>query len=220
MAGSVKASVGNFIVSPGWPRLTRFLSDADHRTRNPRRRRQAIPPGPPAPSVGSPVRLRPHRSAIITPPNTAILAVGTTVATAVVKNGQVVAGQTLIKRLNGDHCVFDGTVGTNSRRPKRTVRKAGIAGGLSAIWSGLKSECVPAGSLIRAGGLFFLSRFHGFPISSVFCGRAYSFFAAPWLSLDGTDRGPLPRRDAPCRHSNGPASGRRREVASLHIPPL
>jgi pyruvate dehydrogenase E2 component (dihydrolipoamide acetyltransferase) len=53
----------------------------------------------------------PKFTAIINPPNAAILAVGTTVAKAVVKNGQVVAGQTLTMTLSCDHRVFDGAVG-------------------------------------------------------------------------------------------------------------
>ncbi|WP_237023414.1 dihydrolipoamide acetyltransferase family protein [Lacunisphaera limnophila] len=53
----------------------------------------------------------PKFTAIINPPNAAILAVGTTVAKPVVKNGQVVAGQTLTVTLSCDHRVFDGAVG-------------------------------------------------------------------------------------------------------------
>ena len=53
----------------------------------------------------------PKFTAIINPPNAAILAVGTTVAKAVVKNGQVVPGQTLTMTLSCDHRVFDGAVG-------------------------------------------------------------------------------------------------------------
>ena len=53
----------------------------------------------------------PKFTAIINPPNAAILAVGTTVAKAVVKNGQIVAGQTLTMTLSCDHRVFDGAVG-------------------------------------------------------------------------------------------------------------
>jgi pyruvate dehydrogenase E2 component (dihydrolipoamide acetyltransferase) len=53
----------------------------------------------------------PKFTAIINPPNAAILAVGTTVAKAVVKNGQVVAGQTMTMTLSCDHRVFDGAVG-------------------------------------------------------------------------------------------------------------
>ena len=53
----------------------------------------------------------PKFTAIINPPNAAILAVGTTVAKAVVKNGSVVAGQTMTMTLSCDHRVFDGAVG-------------------------------------------------------------------------------------------------------------
>jgi pyruvate dehydrogenase E2 component (dihydrolipoamide acetyltransferase) len=53
----------------------------------------------------------PKFTAIINPPNSAILAVGTTVAKPVVKNGQVVAGQTMTVTLSADHRVFDGAVG-------------------------------------------------------------------------------------------------------------
>jgi pyruvate dehydrogenase E2 component (dihydrolipoamide acetyltransferase) len=53
----------------------------------------------------------PKFTAIINPPNAAILAVGTTVVKAVVKNGQVVPGQTLTMTLSCDHRVFDGAVG-------------------------------------------------------------------------------------------------------------
>jgi len=53
----------------------------------------------------------PKFTAIINPPNAAILAVGTTVAKAVVKNGQVVPGQTMTMTLSCDHRVFDGAVG-------------------------------------------------------------------------------------------------------------
>ena len=53
----------------------------------------------------------PKFTAIINPPNAAILAVGTTVAKPVVKNGQIVAGQTLTVTLSCDHRVFDGAVG-------------------------------------------------------------------------------------------------------------
>ena len=49
--------------------------------------------------------------AIINPPNAAILAVGTTVTKPVVKNGQIVVGQTMTVTLSCDHRVFDGAVG-------------------------------------------------------------------------------------------------------------
>jgi pyruvate dehydrogenase E2 component (dihydrolipoamide acetyltransferase) len=50
-------------------------------------------------------------SAIINPPNAAILAVGTTVTKPVVKNGQIVIGQTLVLTLSCDHRVVDGALG-------------------------------------------------------------------------------------------------------------
>jgi pyruvate dehydrogenase E2 component (dihydrolipoamide acetyltransferase) len=52
----------------------------------------------------------PKFTAIINPPNSAILAVGTTVAKPVVKNGQIVPGQTMTMTLSADHRVFDGAV--------------------------------------------------------------------------------------------------------------
>ncbi len=53
----------------------------------------------------------PKFTAIINPPNAAILAIGTTVTKPVVKNGQIVVGQTLTVTLSCDHRVFDGAVG-------------------------------------------------------------------------------------------------------------
>ena len=50
-------------------------------------------------------------SAIINPPNAAILAVGTTVTKPVVKHGSVVAGQTMALTLSCDHRVVDGALG-------------------------------------------------------------------------------------------------------------
>jgi pyruvate dehydrogenase E2 component (dihydrolipoamide acetyltransferase) len=50
-------------------------------------------------------------SAIINPPNAAILAVGTTVAKPVVKDGAVVPGQTMTLTLSCDHRVVDGALG-------------------------------------------------------------------------------------------------------------
>ncbi|HKB56813.1 MAG TPA: pyruvate dehydrogenase complex dihydrolipoamide acetyltransferase [Lacunisphaera sp.] len=50
-------------------------------------------------------------SAIINPPNAAILAVGTTVTKPVVKNGSIVVGQTLVLTLSCDHRVVDGALG-------------------------------------------------------------------------------------------------------------
>jgi pyruvate dehydrogenase E2 component (dihydrolipoamide acetyltransferase) len=48
---------------------------------------------------------------IINPPNAAILGVGATVTKPVVKNGQIVVGQTLTLTLSADHRVVDGAVG-------------------------------------------------------------------------------------------------------------
>ncbi len=48
---------------------------------------------------------------IINPPNAAILGVGTTVVKPVVKNGQIVIGQTMTLTLSCDHRVVDGAVG-------------------------------------------------------------------------------------------------------------
>jgi pyruvate dehydrogenase E2 component (dihydrolipoamide acetyltransferase) len=53
----------------------------------------------------------PKFTAIINPPNSAILAVGTTVTKPVVKNGQIVVGQTMTVTLSCDHRAFDGAVG-------------------------------------------------------------------------------------------------------------
>ncbi|MEO6567663.1 MAG: pyruvate dehydrogenase complex dihydrolipoamide acetyltransferase [Opitutaceae bacterium] len=53
----------------------------------------------------------PKFSAIINPPNAAILAVGTTVRKPVVKNDQIVIGQTMTLTLSCDHRVVDGAVG-------------------------------------------------------------------------------------------------------------
>ena len=53
----------------------------------------------------------PRFTAIINPPNAGILAVGTTVTKPVVKNGQIVIGQTLTLTLSCDHRVFDGAIG-------------------------------------------------------------------------------------------------------------
>ncbi len=50
-------------------------------------------------------------SAIINPPNAAILAVGTTVTKPVVKNGGIVVGQTMVLTLSCDHRVVDGALG-------------------------------------------------------------------------------------------------------------
>jgi pyruvate dehydrogenase E2 component (dihydrolipoamide acetyltransferase) len=53
----------------------------------------------------------PKFTAIINPPNAAILAVGTTVTKPVVKNDRIVVGQTMTVTLSCDHRVFDGAVG-------------------------------------------------------------------------------------------------------------
>ena len=53
----------------------------------------------------------PRFSAIINPPNAAILAVGTTVTKPVVKDGQLAIGQTMTLTLSCDHRVVDGAVG-------------------------------------------------------------------------------------------------------------
>ncbi|GAB1488956.1 pyruvate dehydrogenase complex dihydrolipoamide acetyltransferase [Opitutaceae bacterium] len=52
----------------------------------------------------------PKFTAIINPPNSAILAVGTTVTKPVVKNGQIVVGQTMTVTLSADHRAFDGAI--------------------------------------------------------------------------------------------------------------
>ena len=53
----------------------------------------------------------PRFSAIINPPNAAILAVGTTVKKPVVKGDEIVIGQTMTLTLSCDHRVVDGAVG-------------------------------------------------------------------------------------------------------------
>ncbi len=55
----------------------------------------------------------PKFSAIINPPNAAILAVGTTVKKPVVKNDAIVVGQTMTLTLSCDHRVVDGAVGAS-----------------------------------------------------------------------------------------------------------
>jgi pyruvate dehydrogenase E2 component (dihydrolipoamide acetyltransferase) len=50
-------------------------------------------------------------SAIINPPNAAILAVGATVKKPVVKNDEIVIGQRMTLTLSTDHRVVDGAVG-------------------------------------------------------------------------------------------------------------
>ena len=63
----------------------------------------------------------PRFTAIINPPNAAILAVGTTVTKPVVKNGQIVVGQTLTVTLSCDHRVFDGAVGAQFLSALKTL---------------------------------------------------------------------------------------------------
>jgi pyruvate dehydrogenase E2 component (dihydrolipoamide acetyltransferase) len=63
----------------------------------------------------------PKFTAIINPPNAAILAVGTTVTKPVVKNGQIVVGQTLTVTLSCDHRVFDGAVGAQYLNALKTL---------------------------------------------------------------------------------------------------
>ncbi|MEY4941065.1 MAG: hypothetical protein RIQ93_2800 [Verrucomicrobiota bacterium] len=53
----------------------------------------------------------PRFSAIINPPNAAILAVGTTVKKPVVKNDAIVIGHTMVLTLSCDHRVVDGAIG-------------------------------------------------------------------------------------------------------------
>jgi pyruvate dehydrogenase E2 component (dihydrolipoamide acetyltransferase) len=53
----------------------------------------------------------PRFSAIINPPNAAILAVGTTVKKPVVRNDQLAIGETMVLTLSCDHRVVDGAVG-------------------------------------------------------------------------------------------------------------
>jgi pyruvate dehydrogenase E2 component (dihydrolipoamide acetyltransferase) len=55
----------------------------------------------------------PKFSAIINPPNAAILAVGTTVKKPVVRNDAIVIGQTMTLTLSCDHRVVDGAVGAS-----------------------------------------------------------------------------------------------------------
>jgi pyruvate dehydrogenase E2 component (dihydrolipoamide acetyltransferase) len=50
-------------------------------------------------------------SAIVNPPQSAILAVGKAQSKALVKNGQIVAGTTMELTLSCDHRVVDGAVG-------------------------------------------------------------------------------------------------------------
>jgi pyruvate dehydrogenase E2 component (dihydrolipoamide acetyltransferase) len=63
----------------------------------------------------------PKFSAIINPPNAAILAVGTTVKKPVVKNDQIVIGQTMTLTLSCDHRVVDGAVGAQYLAALKTL---------------------------------------------------------------------------------------------------
>ncbi len=63
-------------------------------------------------------------SAIINPPNAAILAVGTTVKKPVVKNDQIVIGQTMVLTLSCDHRVVDGAVGAQYLAALRQILEA------------------------------------------------------------------------------------------------
>jgi pyruvate dehydrogenase E2 component (dihydrolipoamide acetyltransferase) len=63
-------------------------------------------------------------NAIINPPNGAILAVGTTVTKPVVKNGQIVVGNTLTLTLSCDHRVVDGAVGAQYLAALRQLLEA------------------------------------------------------------------------------------------------
>ncbi|ATC62499.1 pyruvate dehydrogenase complex dihydrolipoamide acetyltransferase [Nibricoccus aquaticus] len=63
----------------------------------------------------------PKFTAIINPPNSAILAVGAAVAKPVIKNGQIVSGQTMTVTLSGDHRVFDGAVGAQFLNALKTL---------------------------------------------------------------------------------------------------
>jgi len=63
----------------------------------------------------------PKFSAIINPPNAAILAVGTTVKKPVVKNDQIVIGQTMTLTLSCDHRVVDGAVGAQYLNALKTL---------------------------------------------------------------------------------------------------
>jgi pyruvate dehydrogenase E2 component (dihydrolipoamide acetyltransferase) len=63
----------------------------------------------------------PKFTAIINPPNAAILAVGTTVKKPVVKNDQIVIGQTMTLTLSCDHRVVDGAVGAQFLGALKTV---------------------------------------------------------------------------------------------------
>ena len=66
----------------------------------------------------------PRFSAIINPPNAAILAVGTTIKKPVVKNDQIVVGQTMVLTLSCDHRVVDGAVGAQYLNALKTLLEA------------------------------------------------------------------------------------------------
>jgi pyruvate dehydrogenase E2 component (dihydrolipoamide acetyltransferase) len=63
----------------------------------------------------------PKFSAIINPPNAAILAVGTTVKKPVVRDDQIVIGQTMTLTLSCDHRVVDGAIGAQYLGALKTV---------------------------------------------------------------------------------------------------
>jgi pyruvate dehydrogenase E2 component (dihydrolipoamide acetyltransferase) len=66
----------------------------------------------------------PRFSAIINPPNAAILAVGTTVTKPVVKHDAIVIGQTMTLTLSCDHRVVDGAVGATYLNALKTLLEA------------------------------------------------------------------------------------------------
>lgn len=66
----------------------------------------------------------PKFSAIINPPNAAILAVGTTVKKPIVKNDQIVIGQTMMLTLSCDHRVVDGAVGAQYLNALKSLLEA------------------------------------------------------------------------------------------------
>ncbi|MDR1011952.1 MAG: pyruvate dehydrogenase complex dihydrolipoamide acetyltransferase [Opitutaceae bacterium] len=61
---------------------------------------------------------------IINPPNAAILGVGATVVKPVVKNGQIVIGQTMTLTLSCDHRVVDGALGAHYLAALKTLLEA------------------------------------------------------------------------------------------------